>query len=191
MYVFMCVCMYVGLCVCETYMARPRMQYRVRGGRGCRGLHCRRCRRSRRGRRGRVQRRQGAHDLGGCEHADVRVRLEQPARRHRHVGRAHRRTAARRCRHACHARHARRDDSAARDRHLGLGRDVARGHPHRARARALRAPPNVRDKANGTLAPFVYNLRHIRLRPRPRAIYTPVGSLVTIQQRIQTIIIIK
>lgn len=33
--------------------------------------------------------RQRAHDLGGGEHADVRVGLQEPARRHRDVGRAH------------------------------------------------------------------------------------------------------
>ena len=33
--------------------------------------------------------RQRAHDLGGSEHADVRVGLQEPARRHRDVGRAH------------------------------------------------------------------------------------------------------
>lgn len=40
--------------------------------------------------------RQRAHDLGGSEHADVCVGLQEPARRHRHVGRAH---PAPRCRH--------------------------------------------------------------------------------------------
>lgn len=39
--------------------------------------------------------RQRAHDLRGCQHADVRVRLQEPVCRHRHVGRAHRRARAR------------------------------------------------------------------------------------------------
>lgn len=69
-------CMCVCMCVCE----------RKREGRRRRGGWARRLR----GYRVRVREaRQRAHDLGGSEHADVRVRLQEPARRHRHVGRAH------------------------------------------------------------------------------------------------------
>lgn len=69
--------------------------------------------------------RQRAHDLGGGEHADVRVGLQEPARRHRHVGRAH--PAPRRARP--------RRDRAARRR----GRAANSARPRRPAARRARS----------------------------------------------------
>lgn len=70
---------------CGRAYASARGEYRV-----WRGREVGEVREVRGGRGWGREARQRAHDLGGGEHADVRVRLQEPARRHRHVGRAHR-----------------------------------------------------------------------------------------------------
>lgn len=86
--------------------------------------------------------RQRAHDLGGGEHADVRVGLQEPARRHRDVGRAH--PAGRRRRGRAGGRRAARRAAAVRLARAAAGALSRRNHffiskstsgPHRLAAR--------------------------------------------------------
>lgn len=129
-------------CVCERGDRSRGTGYRVvarcgrcggRGGWGVGGL-------------GGLQARQRAHDLGGGEHADVRVGLQEPARRHRHVGRAHparhrrqrrsARRAARAARAACATR-ATRTTSQRGDDRAGEGGGAGRGGRGRLRGRRV------------------------------------------------------
>lgn len=106
--------------------------------------------------------RQRAHDLGGSEHADVRVGLQEPARRHRHVGRAH--PAARRRQHAARpARPARTD----RRRHAG---HRGRGQGTRRSARCCTAIGLAASTARALSRPiyFLVTIRVSRARTRGR-----------------------
>lgn len=86
--------------------------------------------------------RQRAHDLGGGEHADVRVGLQEPARRHRDVGRAHPapRRASRPRRAGRAAAGWRRRDAAGRRRRRRAGAAGGRAVRLAGRARALSRP---------------------------------------------------
>lgn len=143
-------------CICATVCMRVERYSRYRMGRRCRFGRGRGRGRGRR-RRSRLrgsgwcggarsgggvvgEARQRPHDLRGGEHANVRVRLQEPARRHRHVGRAHRSAPGSADDGRRRPRRGSRRDRPRRRR----GRDCRRPGDDCARRRGGRARPAAR-----------------------------------------------